>query len=66
MSLKIIKVNCDWNTMEAEIGISRINPKHGAFESNRYKRNNGSKSAGRLLKILNKSEVRYPEYYYRS
>ena len=63
--LKIIKVDCDWDTMNADIAIQRINPSHGAFETNRYKRHNKSKSAGRLLKILNKSESRYPEYYYR-
>lgn len=64
--LKVIKVDCDWETMNADIKIQRINPKTGAFETTRYKRHNDSKSAGRLLKILNKSESRYPEYYYRS
>ena len=63
--LKIIKVDCDWKTMNAEIKIQRINPSHGAFESNRYKRHNESPSAYRMCKILQKSEYRHPEHYYR-
>jgi hypothetical protein len=63
--MKIIKVDCDWETQEAKIKIQRINPKTGAFETNRYKRGRFASSSNRLVKILDKSESRYPEYYYR-